>query len=315
MTDEKSTLRIVLIRAAATILSAALLVCGTWPARAQIAPAPADYRAPENAPTDTKSTTELNKELSNPISTIWSITFQENTYWLSMPLDRSERNFVNVQFQPVLPISLTKDWNLISRPVFQILNSNPYINRSGNLHRVTGFGDTVFVTLLSPSDSLVGNWLLGVGPTFIFPTASNTRLGQNKWQMGPAGVVGYLGRNFIAGLFPQQWWSTGGAGPKTTSQLNLQYFVAYFLSDGWSIGTSPSMLVNWYANKAGNMVTFPIGLSVSKVQRIGILPVRFAVQGQYMPVHPDVFGQKWNVQVTIAPVIPKLIRGNVLESW
>ena len=55
--------------------------------------------------------------------------------------------------------------------------------------------------------------------------------------------------------------------------------------------------------------------SVAKVQRIGILPVRFAVQGQYMPVHPDAFGQKWNVQVTIAPVIPKLIRGNVLEDW
>jgi hypothetical protein len=26
------------------------------------------------------------------------------------------------------------------------------------------------------------------------------------------------------------------------------------------------------------------------------LPVKFAVQGQYMPVHPDVFGQKWNLQ-------------------
>jgi hypothetical protein len=226
-----------------------------------------------------------------------------------MPAGHSERNFVNVQFQPVLPISLTKDWNLISRPVFQVLNSNPYINQSENLHRVTGFGDTVFVTLLSPSDDLVGNWLLGVGPTFIFPTASNTRLGQNKWQMGPAGVVGYLGKNFIAGLFPQQWWSIGGAGSNTTSQLNLQYFVAYFLRDGWSIGTSPSMLVNWYARGSGNMVTFPIGLSVSKVQRIGILPIRFALQGQYMPVHPDVFGQKWNLQVTIAPVMPKLTRG------
>jgi hypothetical protein len=46
------------------------------------------------------------------------------------------------------------------------------------------------------------------------------------------------------------------------------------------------MLVNWYAKKSGNMITFPIGLSVSKVQKIGILPIRFAVQGQYMPVHP-----------------------------
>ena len=39
----------------------------------------------------------------------------------------------------------------------------------------------------------------------------------------------------------------------------------------------------------------------------------FAVQGQYMPVHPDSFGQKWNIQVVIAPVIPKLIKGDLLE--
>jgi hypothetical protein len=194
------------------VLAAALLVCDLQNARGQTAAAPVDNRAAENAPNDAKPTTELNKELSNPISTIWSIRFQENTYWLNMPAGRSDRNFVNVQFQPVLPISLTKDWTLISRPVLQILNSNPYINRSGNFHRVTVFGDTVFVTLLSPSDDLVGNWLLGVGPTFIFPTASNTRLGQYKWQMGPAGVVGYLGRKFIFGLFPQQWWSTSGSG-------------------------------------------------------------------------------------------------------
>ena len=30
------------------------------------------------------------------------------------------------------------------------------------------------------------------GTTFIFPTASNSQLGQNKWQIGPAGVFGYL---------------------------------------------------------------------------------------------------------------------------
>jgi hypothetical protein len=31
----------------------------------------------------------------------------------------------------------------------------------------------------------------------------------------------------------------------------------------------------------------------------------FAVQGQYMPVHPDLFGQKWNLQFGITPVIPE----------
>ena len=134
--------------------------------------------------TDSKSLDEVNKQLSNPISSIWALQLQENTYWLNRP----DRNVVNLQFQPVLPLALTDNWNLITRPAFQAMNSMPYVNQSGNLHRITGFGDTILATLVSPSPKLAGPWLLGAGPSFIFPTASNSPLGQNKWQLGPAGV-------------------------------------------------------------------------------------------------------------------------------
>ena len=253
---------------------------------------------------DSQSLNEVNKELSNPISSIWALQLQENTYWLNKP----DRNVVNLQFQPVLPLALTDDWNLITRPVFQVMNSTPYLNESLHLHRVTGFGDTILATLLSPNPKLAGPWLLGAGPSFIFPTATNSRLGQNKWQLGPAGVFGYLGDKWLAGVFLQQWFSVAGNGSQTVSQMNVQYFFVYLPGNGWGIGTSPNMLVNWYASNA-NKVTFPIGLNVSKVVKIGPLPVKFAVQGQYMPVRPDVFGQKWNLQFAITPVIPKLIKG------
>jgi hypothetical protein len=255
------------------------------------------------------SLTEVNKELSNPISSIWALQFQQNTFWLNKP----ERNVVNLLFQPVLPVSLTDDWNLITRPVIPVFNSTPYVNRSANLHRVTGFGDTVLVELLSPSPRVAGPWLFGAGPTFIFPTASNSRLGQNKWQIGPTGVFGYISDKWIAGVFPQQWWSVGGPGSNTISQMNLQYFFSYFPAAGWSVGTSPNMLVNWYARKSSNMITFPIGLSISKVVKLGPLPVKLGVQGQYMPVHPDIFGQKWDLQFSVTPVIPKLIKGNLFD--
>jgi len=259
---------------------------------------------------DNKSLDEVNKELSNPISSIWALQLQENTYWLNRP----DRNVVNLQFQPVLPLALTDDWNLITRPVFQVMNSTPYVNQRGNLHRVTGFGDTILAMLLSPSPKLAGPWLLGAGPTFIFPSATNSRLGQNKWQFGPGGVFGYLGGKWLAGVFPQQWFSVGGPGSQTVSQMNIQYFFVYLPGGGWGIGTSPNILINWYANKSGNMLTVPVGLNVSKVIKLGPLPVKLAVQGQYMPVHPDVFGQKWNLQFAITPVIPKLVRGNVLSD-
>jgi hypothetical protein len=95
-------------------------------------------------PDQKKSLTEVNKELTNPISSIWSITFQENTYWLNMPTGHSDRNQVSGTFQPVLPVALTDNWDLISRPVIPVFDSTPYLNNGGNFHRVTGFGDTVF---------------------------------------------------------------------------------------------------------------------------------------------------------------------------
>jgi hypothetical protein len=162
-------------------LALMLLLCGAYLAEAQSAglSQATGAQATGHPAGQAKSLTEVNKQLSNPISSIWSLTVQQNTYWVNMPIGKDDRNLVNLQFQPVMPVALTDDWNLINRPVLQLLNSTPYMNGSGRIHRVAGFGDTIFVTMLSPSDKLVGNWLLAAGPTFIFPTASNSRLGQN----------------------------------------------------------------------------------------------------------------------------------------
>ena len=151
----------------------------------------------------------------------------------------------------------------------------------------------MLASLLSPSLRLAGPWLLGLGPTFIFPTPTNANLGQRKWQVGPGAVIGYLDEHFIVEAFLQQWFSVAGPGSKdipvnsTCSTLPI----TFFRGAGWSAGTSPNMLVDWEA-RSGNMVTFPVGLSVAKVQRFGRLPIRFQVQGQYMPVSADLFGQR-----------------------
>ncbi len=151
-----------------------------------------------------KSLTELNKELTNPISSLWSIAFQQNNYMLDMGRGESRWNS-NLNFQPVLPVALTENWNLITRPVMTLFSSAPYLDphNPGDMDRATGFGDTILMELFSPSPKLAGNWLLGLGPTFIFPTASSKYTGQGKWQVGPAALVGYLSQKWILGALSE----------------------------------------------------------------------------------------------------------------
>jgi hypothetical protein len=170
------------------------------------------------------------------------------------------------------------------------------------------FGDTVLALALSPGSKLAGNWLLAAGPSFIFPTATNSLVGQNKWQVGPAAAVGYQGKNVITYVFPQQWFSVGGDGRKTSHMLLYYAFVRVY-SNGWSVGTNPSMSVDWEASR-GNKLAFPVGLQVGKLRKLGPLPVKFDVQTQYYAVRPQVNGPKWNLQLQITPILPSLIGRN-----
>ena len=263
-----------------------------------------------------QSLTEINKKLTNPVSDLWSIAFQQNNYMLDTGAGQPHHWNSNLNFQPVLPVALTEDWNLITRPVITVFNSVPHPapHNPADIERTTGFGDTVLLELVAASPKLAGNWLLGLGPTFIFPTASSDYTGQGKWQLGPAALVGYLSKKWILGGLFQNWTSFGGSGNRPdTNQMNLQPIAAYFLPDGWSIGYSGNILANWKADKAGDTWTVPLGLSVSKVLKLGKLPVRTALAGQYMVHHPDTFGQKWNIQFMMVPVLPKLIKGNLME--
>ena len=256
---------------------------------------------------------ELNKELSNPVTSVWSISFQQNNYLLETGGKKDHWNS-NLNFQPVMPVALNKNWNLITRPVVTVFNSSPHPNphNPSEIERTTGFGDTIFMEMLTPTPKLMGRWLFGIGPTFIFPTASSDFTGQGKWQMGPAVVVGSLADKWILGAFVQNWTSFGGSGNRPdTNQMNLQPFVAFFLPRGWSIGYSGNILANWKADSAGDVWTVPIGIGIGKLTKLGPLPVKISVAAQYMVHHPDNFGQRWNIQLGVTPVIPKLIKGNL----
>jgi hypothetical protein len=288
--------RFILKIVVAALLTAACLESGT--AQAQ------ESTAHELSLAENDSASEASKQAANPLASAWLMQTQQNTNWLRTS-NNENRVQSNLQFQPLLSIKMTDDLSLITRPVLQIFNSTPFQDQTGQAKRETGFGDTVLAFALSPGPKLVGNWLLAAGPTFIFPTATDSLLGQNKWQVGPAVAVGYKGKNFITYVFPQQWFSVGGSGQKANHML-LYYAFVWVYSNGWSVGTNPSMSVDWEAPN-GNRVAFPVGLQVGKLRKLGLLPVKFDVQAQYYVVRPQVNSPKWNLQLQITPILPALI--------
>jgi hypothetical protein len=253
----------------------------------------------------TPSANELAKEISNPVTSLWQLQLQFNNMKLESGNTPVSDEWVNsLYFQPVLPVSLTEKWNLITRPVFTLYNSVPEPTGPTSSKRTTTFGDTTLATVLSPAGT--EPWIFGAGPTWIFPTAGSDFTGQDKWQVGPAVGGGYITSKFMFAAFAQQWWSFAGDDDRrATSQLSLLPLIYRFWGDGWSVGYSGNILADWKA-PSGEQWTVPLGASLGKVVWFGKLPVQIQLGAQYFAVRPT-GGPEWNFQLQLTPVIPRLI--------
>ena len=256
--------------------------------------------------------TDLARHLNNPVGPVWNIVTQNNWYLQKGFPSTAYRVQYVMNFQPVLPIPLTREWNLVMRPVVP-LESTPYASGVNVTHRTVewsragGLGDITLEPFLVP------NWkpwlIFGVAPTLILPTATDPHLGQGKFQLGPAVVLGFLTQQWVGGVFVQNWWSLAGNNSKpAVNRMNLQYFLYRMLPNAWQVGFAPNVLVNWRAD-GKNQVTFPIGLGVGKTFKLGALPpIQTSLEFQWMPVHPDEFGQRFNLRFVFKPVLPALVK-------
>ena len=280
-----------------------------WMALLMPVAASAQTTAPPSEPAaqNPKSIDDMAKQLNNPVADLWALNFQFNRYYLQGSATDRTREQDLLNFQPVLPIHLTNDWNLITRPVIPFVFNQPDFEPGQGWAETSGLGDVGVVSLLSPA-KLKDGIIWGAGPTFIFPTATNDALGQGKYQAGPAAVGLYMGKDWIFGTLAQQWWSFAGDGDReSTSQANIQYFIQYLFGDNWQIGMAPNILIDWKADQ-DNRFTVPVGLGIGKLIKIGPLPVKLTAEVDYMVVHPDEFGQHWGIRFQITPVLPALFK-------
>jgi hypothetical protein len=81
---------------------------------------------------------ELAKKLSNPVAALISVPFQLNYDQDIGPRRAGDRWTLNVQ--PVVPIDLNQDWNIISRTIVPVISQQDIAPGSGSQ---SGLGDTV----------------------------------------------------------------------------------------------------------------------------------------------------------------------------
>jgi hypothetical protein len=241
-------------------------------------------------------TEELAKAAQNPVANLISLPFQNNTNFGYGPRDKTQ-NTLNIQ--PVWPFEITENWNLITRTIVPIV-SQPGL--SSGQDRETGLGDITFTGFLSPSGSGKVTW--GAGPIVLFPSATDNRLGADKWGLGPSIVVIAMPGNWVVGSLFSNVWSVGGSGKEDVNLFTWQVISNYNLSDGWYLTAGPIITANWEA-KSSDEWTVPVGGGFGKIFRIGSLPPMNAkIQGFYNVAKPSISG-RWTMQVQLQLMFPK----------
>jgi hypothetical protein len=145
-----------------------------------VAPAAALDTAPPRAPLPRRR--GVAKKLANPVAAISAFQLNyDHDIGAARGGDRWQLNI-----QPVLPIDLNPEWNLISRTILPVVWQDEIYPGAASQ---SGIGDIVQSVFFSPKAPTAGGWIWGAGPVLLLPTGSDDLLSVKKWGAGPTGVA------------------------------------------------------------------------------------------------------------------------------
>ncbi len=268
-----------------------------------LAALPVRAQQPSPPPAAKDSTLELAKKTQNPISDLISLPLQNNLNFgygaKDAPQSSSTQYVLNIQ--PVVPVKVAKDWNLITRPIIPVIRQ-PRLADGGD---TWGLADIQLQTYLSPSAASKVIW--GVGPVFQFPSATDgKKLGTQKWSAGPGAVALIMpGQWVIGGLVNNLWSFAGDSDREDVNLMTMQPFVNYNFPKGWYVSTAPIITANWEAD-SDDTWTVPVGGGFGRIVRIGKLPVNLQAQVYDNVVKPDdAATADWTLRLQVQFLFPK----------
>ena len=283
------------------------------------------------------SDAEIAKKLSNPVSSMISVPFQANWDFRMGPLDQGTQFKLN--FQPVIPVSLNNDWNLIIRTIVPYINQEdvhkgplpqfpglpadvlaPFprdirddLNRAAEKafdkaaskrsvdHHQDGLGDISQSFFFSPTAGGPFGTVFGIGPIFDYPSATDDLLGSEKWSAGPTLVVIKQQSGWTYGFLANHLWSfAGNEDRRSVNATFVQPVVSYQTKTHTTIGINAEASYDWNESQW----TVPLNLTVSQLVRIGKMPVSFQVGGRYYAEGPS-GAPDWGLRFVVTLVLPE----------
>ena len=232
------------------------------------------------------------KKLQNPVANLISVPIQNNWDFGIGPED-AMRYLVNVQ--PVIPFSLKQDWNLITRTILPFIHMEspvPDGDDSG------GIGDILQSFFFSPKDP-VGGWIVGGGPVFLYPSASDDALGAEKWGAGPTAVLLKQEKGWTYGLLTNRSFA-GSDSRQDVSATFLQPFLSYTTKTYTKFGVNTESTYDW----ENSQWTVPINAQASQSLKLGSQPVQFTLGARYYAEKPE-GGPDWGLRFVVTFLFPK----------
>jgi len=237
---------------------------------------------------------DLAVALANPVASLVQVPIQQNFDFGFGADGDGWRSTTNIQ--PVIPLSLNRDWSMISRTILPIIYQDGV---TGPGQSQFGLGDTVQSLFLSPKATDSGI-IWGAGPAFLLPTGTDRALGSGKWGIGPTAVLlKQAGQVTVGGLANHLWSFAGASSRADVSASFFQPFLAYATKSATTYGLSAEISYDW---RSDTWVA-PINVSVAQLASFGKQPVQLGAGFRYFIVSPD-GGPDWGLRLNLVFLFP-----------
>jgi hypothetical protein len=260
------------------------------------ATSPAWAEDPAAATADASDADALAMQLSNPVAALISVPFQFN--WDTGLGRDGDGDRTTLNFQPVIPVSIGAEWNLISRTIVPVIWQDDVVPGGGSQ---SGFGDVLQSVFFSPKAPTASGWIWGVGPAFLLPTG-NSDFTLDQWAAGPTAVV--LRQNaagWTYGMLVNQLWGISNSGPLPDVDATfLQPFVTKRIGPGRTLG----MNLEATYDRNSSQWTVPLNGSLSQILPIGGQLVSVGLGGRVFLDAPR-GGPDWGLRLTVTLLFPR----------